>query len=536
MYRCELSKISNAGIQIDADLMKSIGVRPGSQCWAVLLDGRRNDRQLPALYSVDKGSKFDPSAQGCHVIVSTVRHEHWLSSARLSIIIEDRPGALEDLLDIIAPRANIELFELAPIGYRHSEVRMVVNFPNFSRWTRERMKKLQTDLVTIKERDGLISELNRVRTEAFREVGELINTLLSALIAEIMLRDAKAAEIDKRKSILCSRFTDLGTSPWFTDIAKVVESRRLFDTLCTGGKITGPDNELQERKKLSSIFFELDRLLSYQNPDEASTFEGVYTRMRGSGQRRPGESESLALSRHFRWREDFLARTWRDAWNPAIRAVPLSHLAYARIWAHQPYALQMVYTSGHELACVDKDGKACGLASLVEGWQAANDDIHGYTKNGIDYLEWPNPPECCHAVVDSDGLWLRFRMLQTGFASAYGIRLNIGFRVLSKGTDRADAQAQGVLSQIITAVSQDGTDVRMGYNDIQMLGSEKGVAITLYIVVGQLAKSRHELDPSNARNELKDQLVADISRVLSNYITPDGLRLIDPKVGHDDWF
>lgn len=569
MYRCELSKSidKDRGIEIDADLMKSIGVRKDGLCWAVLIDGRRSDASklndqndsdpqydskhgqnhgIPVLYSVNAGEKFDRQAQGPHAIVSPVIYDHWLSSARLSVIIEDRPGALEDLLKIIASRANIELFELAPIGYRHSEVRLVVNFPHFSRWTRKRMRQLEEQIarstLTAVDRDkDHHRRANEEREKAFKEIGEMINAILSALIAEIILADAAAVVNDPAKAILSSRFMKLSTSPWFTDISRVTQVKRLLNELCTEGKVSLKDFSDQSRREFSRIFRDLDSLLSDKDPYKAQQFDQMYIRTKGSGLGVDIASESMVWSRHYRWREQFFARTWRDAWTPAIRTAPLSHLAYARIWSFRGSAMQMVYTGGSGLSCVDIKGKAVGVQSLVKQWHQANEEIHRYEEKGIPEIERPQDPEYCHAVVDSDGLWMRLRFLQAGFAHMYGFRIEIEFYIISLDDEsRADVNAQGILADIVKKVSSSGMDIRMGYNNTRELSDSRRVAITLFVVVNNSMVERAEAQQSGgetARMLIKDEIQAIVEQGIEDYTIKHkhSRRIRPPHVDAYEW-
>lgn len=537
MHRSEFSQIDDKGVHLDENLLKSIGIRQGAQCWGVFIDGRRSHvAQSPPLVHLDD-DLYDPKAQGPHLIISALKPDLWISSARLTVKISDRPGALSDLFAVVAKNSNIELFEISPMGYRHSEITMIISNASFTSWAKEKFALLSDKISEIYNKMDNIDRVENMRREFFSHIGSLINMYLSNLVAEIMLADLRL--INCGSSILSERFMKLSTRPWFANYRQIISTGKLIDELSEILQDSG--GSFCDKNQVRKRYEELDNALK-DDPYKTGMSVPWFTRTAGSLSDKEFQTEGEYWAEHMKWREDFAARSWRDGWTPTIITSPLSHLAYAKIWAVKKSPLRLIYSqtgdsSRPTIACVGQNGENYGMEPLREVYREANAIVHNYQDLGIEESSNPNDADMTHAVVDPDGLWVRLRFLQHGFSKIYGIKIEVSIGLVIQDNDIDSVEAKGLLAAVCKEIKNQHADIRMAYNELRPSPIKiKSVVLSIYCVLDAKERDLYRTNTKEYHQNTSVYWKGRIRSALNRYSSVAGLTLVqaDIKISHWD--
>jgi len=309
------------------------------------------------------------------------------------------------------------------------------------------------------------------------------------------------------------------TRPWFGDYKQITRTKYLLNKLFDAetGYAIGPESASQDqsqsrisdRLEVTSIFQQLDELVS--RPHDAYQVDHSFPdrpRTIGSSREDTASSESEDYFQHLRWREQFFFRTWRDSWTSAVTAAPLSYLAYARIWSFAGRHISMIRslstTEQPVLTCMSDAGGAGDMTALEKLLDMARQSLSPVDADAAPTqraIEW----ERSHIVIDSDGPWLRMRMMQKGFADLYGIRIDITAEAHRADKLLAAVNTQGLLAHVCGTIDGHGGNIINAHSTILPSATEaKRVGLTMFVVVAQADRTRASLASGSTRQEVQN--------------------------------
>ena len=111
MHHGDEINVLRAGARIPAKALEPIGVYDGSRCWGVWVP----DQRRAEMTSADRKRPLP------HMLVSPIHPTKWPIVFHLSLVLNDRRGAMKDAARVLDDmNVNIVFAECSPVGYHHA--------------------------------------------------------------------------------------------------------------------------------------------------------------------------------------------------------------------------------------------------------------------------------------------------------------------------------------------------------------------------------------------------------------------------------
>lgn len=209
--------VKDCQIHLPADCLAPLGVggripRPDEsvRLWGIFLDSSFTDTTSTA----------ESAATHRDFIISTIHPSLWPSSARLNMLLRDRPGAIHEALDVLSScELDIQSVNAAFVGHRSGCLQVIANSRTLTRKWAALENALQAKAASLHGDNAdvslLLPQLRQARIFAFQQVGLLQLVGMIKTVSRIIDEDATARKAGR--GFLDDASLERGSLPWYID-------------------------------------------------------------------------------------------------------------------------------------------------------------------------------------------------------------------------------------------------------------------------------------------------------------------------------
>ena len=498
------------GIEIPSGLLEPLGITEGCTCWGVWtrpLRGRgalhtdieneefdlcgadrpRDPEDEDGDIPMESSSGLDPTLRSPHLVISPIPPPLWLASFKISLMLDDTPGALADALQVLARHCNLLDAQTCTSDGAIAPFSAIAHFTHPSLSQVVDSSALKQLLKSLRERRSTIEQ----RKIAYARLGRLLNGAMSLLVADLLLRDSlgyadsktESGQFDPVCPILSPWITSNGNSPWHLTLAEIRQTTEVLNDLLPEG-LDDSSQETQglrmipHREWAEEIFEELGELLSSEiNPytkhhQDGSSDEppAIYlSRLRNSFLAPKDRAESTRRGALLAWRESQFERVWHENWNRAITTKALTTLAHAMLWS---------YPDLDPLPLLYEDGK---LRVMNTDEQTAEE----MPSTGIDRIiselvtltseESYNDCPICLTAYDQESSYLRLRFFRRQYCEERTTLVVITYHAYFSTPNRSiQYPLHGLVAHLSRCAKEHGANIERLHNETTSRQHSKG--------------------------------------------------------------